>query len=229
MTSPDRSRCRVTLQQASYFASLDAATLDELVSLATWHEYAPGALIFLEGETGSGLYAMHSGWVKVIKLSPDGREHVLRFIGPDEIFNEIGIFLARPNPATAVALEQAGIWQLHRRALQPVLLRHPDVMLQIMASMANRIAFLAETVANLSLHSVEVRLARLLLDSAPDGALVRQSWLTQTELAAHLGTVPDVLSRALRTLADARLIHVERRQITILDRTGLAARAIVEE
>jgi CRP/FNR family transcriptional regulator len=54
---------------------------------------------------------------------------------------------------------------------------------------------------------------------------VRPAWLTQAELAARLGTVPDVLSRALRTLADAGLIRFDRRQITVLDRDKLAARA----
>jgi CRP/FNR family transcriptional regulator len=228
MTRPNRNDFCLHLQKTPYFAGLDAAALRELAHLATWHEYAPGAVVFLEGEANTGLYSLHSGWVKVIKLSPDGREHVLRYFGPGEIFSEIGIFLARPNPATAIALEQSALWQLHRDVLRPLLVRHPAMLLQVVANMADRITYLAEMVANLSLHSVEVRLARLLLDAAPDGALVRQPWLTQAELAAHLGTVPDVLSRALRTLADAGLIRVERKQITILDRAGLAARAIVE-
>jgi CRP/FNR family transcriptional regulator len=94
-----------------------------------------------------------------------------------------------------------------------------------MGNMADRITYLAGMVAELSLHSVEVRLARLLLEAATGGALVRPAWLTQAELAARLGTVPDVLSRALRTLADAGLIRFDRRQITVLDRDKLAARA----
>jgi CRP/FNR family transcriptional regulator len=80
-------------------------------------------------------------------------------------------------------------------------------------------------VADLSLHTVEVRLARLLLETGADGTLERQAWLTQAELAARLGTVPDVLSRALRILAEAGLIRFDRRQITILDRPGLHQRA----
>ena len=71
------------------------------------------------------------------------------------------------------------------------------------------------------------RLARLLLDAAPGDMLVRQSWLTHSELAALLGTVPDVLNRALRILANAGLIRVEWKQITIVDRAGPAERAIV--
>ena len=94
-----------------------------------------------------------------------------------------------------------------------------------MGNMADRIAYLADMVADLSLRTVEVRLARLLIDEASAGSLVRRSWLTQAELAARLGTVPEVLNRALRVLADAGIIQVDRRQITILDPPALAQRA----
>ncbi|MBE2237291.1 MAG: Crp/Fnr family transcriptional regulator [Caldilineaceae bacterium] len=229
MAHPSRDSLIEQLQSVPYFAGLHAATLHTLADLATWHEYAPGAVVFLEGELNTGLYSVYTGWVKVVMFSLDGREQVLRYFGPGEVFNEIGIFLARPNPATALALEQSGLWQLHRSASQPLLAAHPDLLLQVMANMAERIAYLAGMVADLSLHTVEVRLARLLLDAAPDDALVRQSWLTQAELAARLGTVPDVLSRALRDLADAGLIQFDRRQISILDRPGLAQRARLVE
>ncbi|MCO6453412.1 MAG: Crp/Fnr family transcriptional regulator [Caldilineales bacterium] len=225
MPNPDRDRLCQHLQHLPYFAGLDAAALCDLAGLATWHEYAPGAVIFLEGEVNTGLYAVDAGWAKVVKYSMDGREQVLRYFGPGEIFSEIGIFLARPNPATAIALEHTTLWRLHRSALQPLFSAQPDLLLHVMANMADRITHLAELVAALSLHTVEVRLARLLLETAADGALVRQSWLTQAELAARLGTVPDVLSRALRTLAEAGLIRFDRRQITILDRAGLSERA----
>lgn len=229
MTRTDRDSLCEHLRTVPYFAGLGAAALQELAGLATRHEYAPGALIFLEGEDNTGLYSVHAGWVKVVKFSLDGREQVLRYFGPGEVFNEISIFLARPNPATAIALEQCVLWQLHRTALQPLLTTHPGLLLQVMTNMADRITYLAGMVADLSLHTVEVRLARLLLDAATDGTLVRQSWLTQAELAARLGTVPDVLSRALRTLADAGLIHVDRRQITILDCPKLTQRALLAE
>lgn len=228
MIRPDRDALSKQLQHTPYFAGLDADALHRLVDLATWHEYAPGAIVFLEGDTNSGLYSVHTGWVKVVKFSADGREQVLRYIGAGEAFNEIGVFLARPNPATAIALEQSVLWQLHRSVLQPLLTAHPDLLLQLMANMADRITYLAGLVADLSLHTVEMRLARLLLDEAPDGMLVRRAWLTQAELAARLGTVPDVLSRALRTLAEAGLIRVERKQITIVDRAELAKRASVD-
>jgi len=81
-------------------------------------------------------------------------------------------------------------------------------------------------VADLSLHTVTARLARLLLEQAEGDVLHRHSWATQAEMAARLGTVPDVLSRALRGLVEAGLIQVQRHQIQILDRQGLAAQTI---
>lgn len=229
MACLDRNDLCRHLQTVPYFAGLDAAVLSELAGVAARHEYAPGGVVFLEGEPSSGLYSIYSGWVKLIKLSPEGREHVLRYFGPGEVFSEMGGFLARPNPATAVALEHSTLWHIPRLALQPVLVQHPGVLLQVMANMADRIAYLAGMVADLSLYPLEVRLARLLLEESRAGVLDRRAWLTQAELAARMGTVPDVLGRTLRTLADAGLIRVERRRIAILDRPGLAQRALLEE
>jgi CRP-like cAMP-binding protein len=96
MTRPDRTDLVDHLKHVPYFAGLDGAALHELAALAIWQEYAPGAVIFLEGDASSGLYSVHTGWVKVIKLSPDGREQVLRYFGPGEVFNEIGRCTAQP-------------------------------------------------------------------------------------------------------------------------------------
>ncbi|NLF74300.1 MAG: winged helix-turn-helix domain-containing protein, partial [Chloroflexi bacterium] len=84
---------------------------------------------------------------------------------------------------------------------------------------------LVQLVEDLSLRTVEERLARLLLEQAQTDNLPRQRWATQAEMAARLGTVPDVVNRALRALAQAGLIAVERHQIRILDRDGLKAKS----
>ncbi len=72
------------------------------------------------------------------------------------------------------------------------------------------------------------RLAKLLLLQLTDDqqtAIPRHHWETQAEIAARLGTVPDVIHRALRSLESEGLIQVERQRIVILDRNGLAAKA----
>jgi CRP/FNR family transcriptional regulator len=164
----------------------------------------------------------------VIKTTPGGREQILRFLGPGEIFNEIGVFAKRRNPATAMALEEAGIWLIPRHALEKILFSHPHTALQIMENMADRFIDLVALTTDLSLRTVEARLAKYWIEQAKDGVIPRYRWSTLTELAAHLGTVPDVLSRAIRELSRAGLVEVDRQQIRILRPEELARRAMIQ-
>jgi CRP/FNR family transcriptional regulator len=229
MNQPTRPPLIGQLHTLPYFAGLAPDALAEIAQTAVQRSYAPGAVIFLEGELSSSLCYLQFGWLKVVKMSPEGREQVLRFLGPGELFNEVGVFISRPNPATAIALEHSGVTLLQREPVRRVLAANPAVLLQVLDNMAGRVAYLAELVAELSLHTVEARVARLLLEQAQAGVVQRPRWSTQAEMAARLGTVPDVLSRALRSLADAGLIAVERQQIRILNPQGLAERAQVRE
>jgi CRP/FNR family transcriptional regulator len=83
--------------------------------------------------------------------------------------------------------------------------------------------------SDLSLKTVEARFAKLLLEQTDGDVIERRRWTTQTELAARLGTVPDVLSRVTRDLTKAGLIEIDRQYIRILDRQGLAERAMLQE
>ena len=222
---PPHSELIETLSTISFLRGLELAILDEVAQAAFWRVYRAGAPVFWEGEQAAGLYYLRSGWLKVVKSSADGREQVLRFLGPGETFNEVGVLADHPNPATAIALEDATLWLIERAALRRLLLAHPDVALRVLQNMAERVAGLVQLVADLSLHSVEARLARFLLEQAEGDEVVRRRWNTQSELAARLGTVPDVLSRALRILSEAGLIAVDRQRIQILDTPLLRQRA----
>jgi CRP/FNR family transcriptional regulator len=217
------------LQSFDFLRGLDQETLATLAESAVWKVFAPGAVVFWEGDTESNLYYLQYGSLKVLKASPDGREQVLRFIRAGEIFNEVGVLAGRPNPATAVALEESGIWLIPRQGLEALVMAHPQTALQIIENMADKIIGLVALASDLSQNTVEGRLAKLLLEQAEGDVIERRRWTTQSELAARLGTVPDVLSRATRELTRAGLIEMDRQQIRILDREGLAERASLRE
>jgi CRP-like cAMP-binding protein len=215
------------LQEFEFLRGLDRETLAALSKSAVWKVFSPNAVLFWEGDTEANLYYLQYGSLKVLKTSPDGREQVLRFLDAGEIFNEVGVLAKRPNPATAVALEESGIWLIPRHALEEVVLKYPQTALQIIGNMADKIIELVTLAADLSLKTVEARLAKLLLDSAEGDVIERRRWTNQTEMASHLGTVPDVLSRVIRELTKAGLVEMDKQHIRILDRAGLAERAML--
>ena len=208
------------------FAGLDAATLDAVAQEAIRREYDPGQIVFLEGRPCAGLYVVEDGWLRAVKVSVTGREQVVRIVGPGEALGEIGALAGGLNQATAEALEPTVLWVLQRDPLLRLMDEHPSLARAITRNLAKRVRHLMSLVEDLSLRPVVARLARLLVEQSTGDVLSRRSWSTQAEIAARLGTVPEVLNRALRTLTEEGLIQVERRQITIANREGLEKKSL---
>lgn len=217
------------LQAFEFLRGLDPDVLLQLAESSTWKVFAPDAVVFWEGDVESSLFYLQYGSLKIVKSSQDGRAQVLRFISAGEVFNEVGVLAKKPNPATAIALEESGIWLIPRQTLEAVILAHPQMALQVIENMADKIINLVTLAADLSLKTVEARFSKLLLDQPEGDVIERRRWMNQTELSAHLGTVPDVLSRVIRELTKAGLIEMDKHQIRILDRDELIKRAMLQD
>ena len=223
MRRPTTDQLVAQLSKNSFFSDMDEDVLRQLAASAVWRTYASGEIVLLEGEATTGFYYLHSGWLKVVAMSPSGREQILSFLEAGDTFYEAGAFSKRPNMTTAVALEEAGVWLIEREVVLRLVRKRPLLAELLLERMANRMMHLVSLVSDLSLRPVTGRLARLLLDSADeDGILHRPRWYTQAELASRLGTVPDVVQRTLRELDREGVIEVQRRKIIILDREALA-------
>jgi CRP-like cAMP-binding protein len=209
------------LKAVSYFSNMDDVALKQLTLSAIRRVYEAGQLILLEGEPCAGLYIVEDGWLKAVKIGIDGREQVLQTLGPGDVFNAISVFTDVPNQASVTALETSQVWMVRREVLLSMMDNHPALAHQVVKDLAGRVMHLVRMVEDLSLRSVEARLARLLLEQAQGDVVQRRRWATQGEMAARLGTVPDVVNRALRKLAESGMIHVDRHQIRILDKEGL--------
>lgn len=209
------------LKSVSYFSGLDAAALNLVVRSAVRRIYDPGQVILIEGEPGAGLYVVESGWLKTVKIGLDGREQMLHTLGAGDVFNAVGVFTDAPAQATVSALEASAVWIVQREILLGLMDEHPALARQVVKDLAGRVMHLIRMVEDLSLRSVEARLARLLLEQAEGESVQRRRWATQAEMASRLGTVPDVVNRVLRKLSEEGMIHVERHQIQILDKEGL--------
>jgi len=227
MPNEDGELSQVTglLSSITYLSGLDGMSLRSIALVAVRRVYDPGQIVFLEGEPSSGLCVVQAGWLKALKLGEDGREQILNFLGPGEVFNAVGVFASSTNPATVIALERSTVYVIRREILLKALDDHPHVAQALIQDLAGRVLYLIQMVEDLSLRTVEARLARLLLEQAQADSLSRQRWATQAEMAARLGTVLDVVHRALRSLGQENLIKVERHQIQILDKEGLERKA----
>ena len=219
-----------TLRKISYFAEIEENLQHELAHQATRLSVEQGQIVLLEGEQSEAVYVVESGWLKSSKSSQNGREHVIKFLGSGETFNELSVLIEAENQTTVTALEPSVLFVMRRPAIQRVLERHPELARKIIQRLAGRVQFLLSMIEDLSLRSIEARLARYLVEQASDNhMLYRPKWATQAELANHLGTVPNVLNRSLKNLEQANLIAVKRHQIEIIDLPALTERALLDK
>lgn len=201
-------------------------TVRALASVASARNYAAGEIIFLEGDPPAGLFMIASGTVKVSRFSKDGREHILHLLRAGDTFNDVAALDGGPNPATAIAHSDVTLWHVARLDLQTVAVRYPDLAWMMIESLARRARQLVGLVQDLSMRNVRGRLARLLLEQAQQSQEDEVArLLTQEEMASHLGTVREVVGRALRGLAADGIIEFDRHRIVILDPDRLAEEA----
>jgi CRP/FNR family cyclic AMP-dependent transcriptional regulator len=221
-----------TLSKLSLFSRLGNEALLEIAPHIHERTFSPGQVIILEGEPCQAVYFVARGVVRTCRLSPEGREHVLAYLGPGEPFNLVPVLDGGPNLATVDALTDTMLYTIPCEHFRRVMRDHHEVALAIMEHLAAEVRRLSDMVEDLALHTVRTRLARFLLAYASaelgevaDGTQPPRRW-TQEEIAAHIGTVRDVVGRALRTFADEGLIRRERGRLVVTDRAGLEREAM---
>lgn len=210
------------------FEILPQSVLQELQAAASPRNFAAGQIIYLQDDPAVYVYILLKGWVKASRMTRTGREQGMMFLRPVNLFGLISAVTQKPYPATTTALEAVETLVLSAVVFSEIVQKHPNLAWGVIHNLCQRNLHFIDLVEDLALHTVESRLASSLLRNAvftPTEVFVsRQTWTTFDEMAIRLGTVRDVLSRALKTLEGEKLIRVNRQKITILDPEALLKR-----
>ncbi len=210
------------LRKIPYFSMLSQDELALIASVTVERHYNRGDLILLEGESEGALHYVCSGLVKVFKASPEGKEQVLRLIGAGYTFNDVPALDGGPNPASVAAVEPASVYVIRRSGLRKLIITRPEVAEAVVLTLAKSLRHLVALVEDLSLRHVVARVAKILLDqeiAAQQSQQVHR--LTQTEMAALVGSTREVVGRALKELETAGAIEMRRGQAVVLNKERL--------
>jgi CRP/FNR family transcriptional regulator len=225
---PSPSDIRAVMDEHVFFGGLQAEDRDAIIELGQQREAASGSILFHHGDPYRGFYLLIEGSVHIYRLSESGRMLVLHVIRPGESFAEVPLF--EPNadptyPATAETLEDSRLLFLPAEPFLRFVDERPRACLYMLGEIARRQREAVRQLDALSLQDVQDRLARHLVKrastSADAGSPTIQLDIPKAVLAAELGTVPETLSRALRSLEQEGLIRSESSSITVEDLEGL--------
>jgi len=211
------------IREIPLFAGLIDEQIQWLAAIVERRKYSRGKVIFTEGEEAAGLYVLHTGRVKIYKLSSEGKEQILHIFGPGEPFGEVAVFAGGQFPAYAEALEVSETLFFPRKKIVELLTKDPSMAMNMLAMLSKRLKYFTQLVENLSLKEVPQRLAAylLVLATMKDKRDTVELDIAKGQLASLLGTIPETLSRILNKMTIQGYIEVEGRQIKLLDRQSL--------
>jgi CRP/FNR family transcriptional regulator len=209
------------LKQVQIFSSLSEPEFAFLVSHLVPRRFKTGELIFSEGDACVGLYMVQSGNVRIFKSSAGGREQVLTIDGPGSSIAELPVFDGGNYPASAQAITDCTLYFFSRQDFQALCLQHPQVALKVLRVIGGRLRRLVGIIEELSFTTVRHRLIAVLVRLAKakgsrNGDEVKVTLpMNNTELAAQIGTVRELVSRNLSRLQADGLIKMDDRTVEI--------------
>jgi CRP/FNR family transcriptional regulator, cyclic AMP receptor protein len=190
-----------------------------------------GERLFSEGDTGDKLYIILEGKIKLTKAAPDGRENLLSVHGPGEMFGELSLFDPIPRTSSATAVTSARLAGLAHDDLRTWLTSRPEVAMQMLQALAQRLRRINEVKADLVFTDVPGRVAKALLDLAdrfgvmtPEGVQVNHD-LTQEELAQLVGASRETVNKALADFTARGWIQLAAKSVLVTDTDRLRKRA----
>ena len=207
------------LRSIPLFKDLNDADMVLIDDLALEKQVPKGTVVLTEGAVGDSLFAIISGRVKVFIGDEEGREIILKILGPGDFFGEMSMIDSEPRSASVSSLEPCTFKVLSHQAFEQCLLKAPRIATLVMQSLAKRLRDADRKISTLALMDVYGRVASTLLDLAIDdgGKLVVGEKLSQQDIANMVGASREMVNRILKDLSDRGYISVESKQITIHD------------
>ncbi|MBI3371032.1 MAG: Crp/Fnr family transcriptional regulator [Betaproteobacteria bacterium] len=206
---------------SNFLAQLGAGEFAALLAIATVQHYCKGDLVFRSGAPGNNVYFLRSGKIKIHQLSPLGREVILWFCFPGEIFGLAEVARGGGRVVNAQASERSEVLAVSEEKFRTFLGQHPGVAMLSMQVLSSRLRVLGEMFVNLVSDDVNTRVAKLILRlSARYGTRVGREVflnipLTHQEIADMVGTSRQTVTSALGAFKRQGVLSIDNRRIHI--------------
>ncbi len=242
LSAPTFSETAQLLSGVPVFATLAQDDLERIAQVAVPRSFAPGEIVFREGDASDTCYVVRSGHCRAVREHADGRTITLATFGPGEIFGELAMFEEERRSATIEAVEELQVVGVLGGDMRRLMKEHPEIAMRLVIALGRRLRETNERLARRSFQTVQSRVATVLLelvqqvasDAAREGAEPSSGeeprpqrdvliTATQTDVAKLAGSSRESASRFLAVLERAGVISQGRGRLVVHDARALEA------
>ena len=215
------------IRRTAMFKRLSESDRAHLAAVSNLKRYAKGDRVFGEGDPSDMFAVVVSGRVKIVKLTPAGKDVILEIFGTGDPFGAVAAYEGRPFPASAIALDDTVCLLTPRASFFALLEQHPSLVRGLLLGLTQRLVELTNRLTELTGGRVEARIARLFLKladntgrPAADGIAIPMA-LSRQELADLTGTTIETCIRIMSRWGKEELVRTEKDGFVLLDRAAL--------
>ena len=203
------------------FSNLTYDEMMEIAAITTDKTFEKGEMIYTAGDKGEKLYVIHKGRVKISRISSNGKEQVIRVIGPGEFMGELSLFNPIAMTDNGEALEKSTMCIIEGAKLKELIKKYPIIAIKVMEELSQRLEKAENLIEDINLHSVETRIAQELIKMADERHEVILN-MTKGDFASQMGMSQETLSRKLSHFQEMGLItQIGNKRIVLLNIEGL--------
>lgn len=223
MPTQSAMEIRGSIRNSGFFGTVSDELIEKIGRMSRMETFEKGDTIFAEGCSCTGMYIVASGAVKIYKIGPDGREHVLHVSEPGDTFGEAAMFLQSPAyPANAGAVKKTVAVFIPKRQMLELLEEDCRLSFQVLGSLAAWNHKLVTKLELLALKDASSRLAGYMLARVREnGRAEFEISIPKQTLASQLAISSETLSRLLNRFEAQGLIESSGRHVAITDQAGL--------
>src|SRR5215210_1181378 len=219
---------REVLRRSPLFARLGDEETDAILAHARVAKYAAGDQIVVKGDPGDSMMAVLNGHVSISTASPGGRHVVLSVLHDGDIFGEIALLDGKERTADVNALTDCEILIVPRRSLWSLLEHRPDVCIELMLVLCERLRHTNQQVEDLAFLDLASRMAKALLrildesgasQTRAEPAAIR---ISQRALGELVGGSRESVNKHLHAWKELDIVSIENGAIVIRDIAALA-------
>lgn len=203
------------------FKELKEDELKLLQKVTRSRQFEKGEFIFREGESSGALFVVNEGIIKLSKMSPEGKEQIVRLMFPGDFFGLPSLLRNDKHYVNAETIGKTVICLIEKKDFLQTMETNADLTYRFLLALNDRLYEADESVGFLSLMEVEQRLARALIlfqEKMNAGQEKFTLPISKKDLASYIGTTPESVSRKLLAFMSKKWIHMDgQRQIQILE------------
>ncbi len=207
------------LRSVPIFSDLGQAELEAFSEMAQYRRYPKSAFVVNQNETGSAMFLLVTGRVKVALASPDGKELALNYLEAPAHFGEMSLVDAEPRSADVIAMTDLEVFVLDAKDLSAAIQIQPRLALSLIATLSRRLRATIGRLEELAFHDATHRVMRVVFNVATAsyetrGVPVIQG-LTHYDIATLAGTSRETASRVISSLAKEGVLATKGRKIVV--------------